>query len=102
MLVHPRAIYSEHQVTLTIARTAWIAARARWTFTAGLNALWACTVSACPVCHTAVGEQVRAGTFNSSFLARLFATLAPIPVLAAVVVCMYFGFPSFKGTGKKQ
>jgi hypothetical protein len=45
----------------------------------------------CPFCHSATGEQVRAGIFNANFTSNLIALLAPFPVFAAVVAWMYFG-----------
>ena len=53
--------------------------------------LCASIASACPLCHTPTGEQVRAGIFNGSFGENLLLTLAPFPVLAAVVLAMHFG-----------
>jgi hypothetical protein len=62
---------------------------AAWTF-AGL-VLHASVASACTLCHTPTGQQVRAGIFNESFGNNLLLTLAPFPVLAAVVLALHFG-----------
>lgn len=53
--------------------------------------LYASIASACPVCHTPTGQQVRAGIFDERFGENLLLTLAPFPALAAVVVAMHFG-----------
>jgi len=47
--------------------------------------------SACTLCNTPTGEQVRAGIFNESFGGNLLLTVAPFPLLAAIVVAMHFG-----------
>lgn len=44
------------------------------------------TLSACPVCDTATGREVRAGIFGGDFFPTLFAILAPFPVLLVLVV----------------
>ena len=43
----------------------------------------ALTASACPVCNTETGQEVRAGIFNENFTSTLAATMAPLPVLLA-------------------
>lgn len=35
----------------------------------------------CPVCDSAIGEAVRSGIFNDSFLLTFLEVLAPFPVL---------------------
>lgn len=50
-------------------------------------------VFGCPVCHTATGEQVRAGIFNSNFLSIAFATFLPFPLLLGIVALIYFPLP---------
>ena len=60
-----------------------------WTFAALV--LHASVSSACTLCHTPTGEQVRAGIFNESFGSNLLLTLAPFPVLAAIVLALHFG-----------
>ena len=51
----------------------------------------ASTASACPYCDTSIGQQVRAGIFNSDFGYNLAVTLSPFPVLLAIVAVIYFG-----------
>jgi hypothetical protein len=41
--------------------------------------------SACPLCGTETGAQVRALAFGPDFLRHLAATLAPVPILLALV-----------------
>jgi hypothetical protein len=47
--------------------------------------------AACPVCHTALGAQVRAGLLDGLGV-NLLATLAPFPVLGLVVVAVHLGW----------
>ena len=56
--------------------------------------LLSASASACTLCHTTSGKQVRAGIFNSSFCVKLLATAAPFPVFIAVVGLIYFGPPN--------
>jgi hypothetical protein len=42
-------------------------------------------VGACPLCSTETGAQVRALAFGPNFLRHLSATLAPVPILLALV-----------------
>ncbi|MDQ3621418.1 MAG: hypothetical protein M3463_02885 [Verrucomicrobiota bacterium] len=51
--------------------------------------------SACPLCDTPTGEQVRAGIFNQDFAMTLLAVLSPFPVLLLVLAAMHFGLPRF-------
>jgi hypothetical protein len=48
----------------------------------------------CPVCHTRVGEQIRAGIFNDAFGWNLLTIVLPFPVFAGVVAAIYFTKPS--------
>lgn len=50
--------------------------------------------SACPVCHTETGQQVRAGIFDESFGRNLVLTLLPFPILAGVAAAIHFGIPT--------
>jgi hypothetical protein len=43
-------------------------------------------VQACPLCHSELGAQVRAGIFGAHFLADLLAVLSPFPVLALAIL----------------
>ncbi len=52
--------------------------------------------SACPLCHTPTGREVRAGIFDTSFKFKLLATIAPFPVFIGVVSLIYFGPPKSK------
>lgn len=51
-------------------------------------------ISACPVCHTAVGRQVRKAILSQDFLRNVAFTLAPFPAFMAVVASIYFWFPT--------
>ena len=46
--------------------------------------------TACPVCATALGEQVRSGIFGPDFLSNLLAIMLPFPVLAAAVIALHY------------
>jgi hypothetical protein len=41
---------------------------------------------ACPVCHSELGEQVRAGIFGASFLPDLLAVASPFTVVGALIL----------------
>ena len=46
-------------------------------------------ITACPVCHTQVGQQVRAGLFDGSFVSLLLLVICPFPILViAVKYCL--------------
>lgn len=47
---------------------------------------------ACPVCNSETGGIVRAAIFNADFLPTLASTLAPFPVLLALVAALRFGW----------
>lgn len=47
--------------------------------------------SACTVCDSDVGQQVRAGIFNDGFWSTLLAIVAPFPVLLGGVAAVQFG-----------
>ena len=51
--------------------------------------------SACPLCNTPTGQQVRAGIFDHDFGMTLLTVLAPFPVLLLVLAMMHFGLPRF-------
>ncbi len=54
---------------------------------------------ACPVCHSPLGAEVRAGLLGGDLVQNLAAILLPFPVLAAFVVLVRrFGLP---GTGTR-
>jgi hypothetical protein len=47
---------------------------------------------ACPLCTTGTGELVRAGIFDGNFVATMLGTVAPFPVLLAIVAALHFGW----------
>jgi hypothetical protein len=59
-----------------------VLAAAVWTL--GVHA----AAHACPLCHSELGEQVRAGIFGATFFTDLLAVLSPFPVLAAVLIAL--------------
>jgi len=44
---------------------------------------------ACPICISGTGDAVRAGLFGGDFVSTLLATLAPFPVLGAIVALLH-------------
>lgn len=48
--------------------------------------------SACPICNTETGVQVRQSIFGENFLRHAAWTLAPVPVLLGAVALVHFGF----------
>ena len=49
--------------------------------------------SACPICKTAAGEQVRAGIVDEHFGRTLLSVALPFPLLLGVVAMIHFGWP---------
>ena len=49
------------------------------------------TASACTVCDTTTGQQVRAGIFGDDFWSTLVAVASPFPVLLIVIGAYHFG-----------
>lgn len=61
---------------------------------AALALLVASGAQACPVCHSPLGAEVRAGLFGGDLLQNVAAILLPVPILAAVVLAVRrFGLP---------
>jgi len=61
-------------------------------------AFFATAAQACPVCHSPLGAEVRAGLFGPELLQNLAATLLPFPLLALVVLLVRrFGLPGVGG-----
>jgi hypothetical protein len=66
---------------------------ARFVLTFLALAVWIPPVSACPLCESETGQQVREGIFNDDFGVNLLVTLLPFPVLIAIVVLLHYGLP---------
>jgi hypothetical protein len=56
---------------------------------------FAATALACPVCDSGTGEAVRAGIL-ADFGTHLLVTVAPFPVLVAVVALLHWGWPPWR------
>lgn len=70
---------------------------------AATAALGATAAWACPVCHSPLGAEVRAGLFGPELLENLAATLLPFPFLALVVLLVRrFGLPGLAGGRDEQ
>lgn len=50
-------------------------------------------VSACAVCDSELGRQVRAGVFNSEFAPTTLAVLAPFPLFVLAALLVRFALP---------
>lgn len=50
-------------------------------------------ISACPVCSTSRGAEVRSGIFNADFIPTMGMVLAPVPIFIVVVLLLHFGLP---------
>lgn len=61
--------------------------------------LFALPASACPVCDSPTGEQVRAGIAGDGLAAGLLATLLPFVLTAGVVAAIHFGGHSQRRPG---
>jgi hypothetical protein len=49
-------------------------------------------VTACPICHSETGEQVRAALFGPNFSVHLLSVLSPFPIFAAIVLGLRVAF----------
>lgn len=47
--------------------------------------------SACPVCPTETGREVRAEIFDGRFAENVVLTLLPFPLLMGIVAAIHFG-----------
>jgi hypothetical protein len=56
---------------------------------AGLLRLFATQASACPLCDSETGREVRAGIFGDHFGRTLAGVLAPFPVFVLVVAGLH-------------
>ena len=61
-------------------------------------AMNAASVSACPVCNSATGNDVRAGIFGDDFGRNLLAVVLPFVAVAGVAAVVHFGLPA-RGRG---
>ena len=53
----------------------------------------AASASACPVCNSATGNEVRAGIFGPGFGSNLLAVVLPFAAVAVVAAAVHFGLP---------
>ena len=54
------------------------------------------SASACTVCDSETGQQVRAGVFGEGFWSTLAAVIAPFPVFIIAIALYNFGLPTFR------
>lgn len=64
-----------------------------WAAAFAVLLLLAPAASACPVCASETGQQVKAGIFNDHFGHKLILTVLPFPVFLGLVAAIHFGFP---------
>jgi hypothetical protein len=50
------------------------------------------TASACPICNSDTGKEVRQSIFGENFVRNVAKTLAPVPLLLGAVAAVHFGF----------
>lgn len=55
------------------------------------SALSSSYLSACALCHTQAGHQVRVAVFDNSFVTKFLVSVAPFPVFFMVIAFIYFG-----------
>ena len=53
----------------------------------------AASATACPVCNSATGKEVRAGIFGEDFGRNLLAVVLPFAAVAGIVAMIHFGMP---------
>jgi hypothetical protein len=58
--------------------------------------------SACAVCDSELGRQVRAGVFNSDFVPRVLAVLAPFPLFLVAIGLVRFALPILMAPPARQ
>ncbi|MBV8867225.1 MAG: hypothetical protein JO210_17645 [Acidobacteriaceae bacterium] len=56
----------------------------------------ASSASACPLCHSQTGEQIRAALFARDFWFNVTATILPFAIFALITGLIYFGGPGAK------
>ena len=49
--------------------------------------------SACMMCDTALGDQIRQGVFDGHFVSTAFAVLLPFPLFLMAGAAIHFGVP---------
>jgi len=60
--------------------------------------LFPLAASACPICNTETGQQVRAGIFGNDFWSTLLDVISPFPVLLLILAAYQYGWPRFGGS----
>jgi hypothetical protein len=52
---------------------------------------FAFSATACPLCHTQTGNNVRAALFGPDFWFNVGVTVLPFPIFLAITALIYFG-----------
>lgn len=60
------------------------------------------TASACPVCHTETGRQVRAGIFGEDFGFNLLVSALPFPIFLGIAAALHFGVGARPAGGRSE
>jgi len=58
--------------------------------------------SACTVCDSETGQQIRAGIFGEDFWTTLLAVASPFPVLLLGIAAYHYGIPNFWSRSKTE
>lgn len=66
-----------------------------WPAIIGLMNAFLAEATACPMCHSDLGKQVRQGIFDHQFGFNLLATLLPFSILLFLAVAIYCGLWPF-------
>ena len=57
------------------------------------------SASACPLCHTATGDKVRAAVLGPDFSFTVGVTVLPFAVFLGITALIYYGIPKRKLRG---
>ena len=52
------------------------------------------SASACPLCHTATGDKVRAAVLGPDFWFNVGVTVLPFAVFLGITALIYYGIPT--------
>ena len=62
--------------------------------------LGARTLSACPVCNSGTGREVRDGIFGPDFGRNVALTALPFPIFLGIAAAVYYGPPPWRKPGR--
>jgi arginine exporter protein ArgO len=85
---------TSHIKSSPVSRVTRAATRSFTTFLFSLLA--PAIASACPLCHTATGDKVRAAIFGTDFWFNVSVTVVPFAIFLGLTALLYFGLPTLK------